>query len=76
MCFEISDTGRGIPEDMLPYIFDPFFQVNREYYEDQGSGTGLAIVKRIVELHGGNVHVETVVGEGSSFYVVIPASEK
>jgi signal transduction histidine kinase len=76
MCFEISDTGRGIPEGMLPHIFDPFFQVNREYYEDQGSGTGLAIVKRIVELHGGHVQVETVVGEGSSFYVVLPINEK
>lgn len=76
MCFEVSDTGRGIPQDMLPHIFEPFFQVNREYYEDQGSGAGLAIVKHIVELHGGKVHVDTVENEGSSFYMVLPSGEK
>ncbi len=76
MCFEVSDTGRGIPEDMLSHIFEPFFQINREFYEDQGSGAGLAIVKRIVELHGGKVHVETVEGEGSTFSILIPCVDK
>lgn len=73
VCFQVSDTGRGIPSSELQNIFEPFYQINREHYEDQGSGAGLAIVQRIVALHGGNVEVKSILGEGSSFYLYLPA---
>jgi signal transduction histidine kinase len=72
----VCDTGVGIAEDDLPKLFRPFVQVdsalNRQY---EGTGLGLALVKRIVELHGGSVGVESVVGEGSKFSFTLPSSE-
>lgn len=70
---EVSDQGRGIPEHEVPHIFEPFYQIDREHFEDQGSGTGLAIVQRIMKLHGGEVALESVVGRGSCFSLVFPA---
>jgi signal transduction histidine kinase len=69
----VADQGRGIPQKELDAIFDPFYQVNRPYYEDQGIGAGLTIVRRIAELHGGEVYVESVFGEGSVFTFSLPA---
>jgi PAS domain S-box-containing protein len=72
----VCDTGVGIAEADLPKLFKPFVQVdsalNRQY---EGTGLGLALVKRIVELHGGSVGVESVVGKGSHFYFTLPCSE-
>jgi len=72
----VCDTGVGIAADDLPKLFRPFVQVdsalNRQY---EGTGLGLALVKRIVELHGGSVGVESVVGEGSRFSFTLPCSE-
>lgn len=76
VCFAISDQGRGIPEEHMEKIFEPFYQIDREAFEDQGSGAGLAIVKRITELHGGKVQVESIVGEGSTFYLLFPAGSE
>jgi PAS domain S-box-containing protein len=71
----VCDTGVGIAADDLPKLFKPFVQVdsalNRQY---EGTGLGLALVKRIVELHGGSVGVESVVGEGSRFSFTLPCS--
>ena len=57
--FRVSDTGVGIGEDQLPYIFDRFWQAddaaNRKF---QGTGIGLALVKELVEMHGGEVRIE------------------
>ncbi|MAS32413.1 MAG: hypothetical protein CL610_00305 [Anaerolineaceae bacterium] len=74
-CVEIrvQDGGRGIPPHELKSIWDTFYQVNRPFYEDQGAGSGLAIVRRIVELHGGEVLIDTAVNEGSIFTLRIPA---
>lgn len=69
---EVIDQGRGIPEHEIPHIFEPFYQVDREHYEDQGSGAGLAIVQRMMRLHGGDVEVESVVGHGSCFSLIFP----
>jgi signal transduction histidine kinase len=70
---EVADTGIGIPADLLDRIFDRFYQVNgattRRY---GGAGLGLALVKEIVEAHGGQVRVSSVLGKGSSFQVVLP----
>jgi signal transduction histidine kinase len=68
----VKDHGRGIPANELTSIFDVFYQIDRESFEDQGGGSGLAIVKRITELHGGQVAVESTVGEGSIFTIQLP----
>jgi signal transduction histidine kinase len=69
----VSDTGIGIPEEELPYIFDRFFRGEKpRTMQVSGTGLGLAILKEIVELHGGKVAVESEVGEGSSFTVWLP----
>jgi signal transduction histidine kinase len=69
----VSDTGIGIPEDELPYIFDRFFRGEEpRAMQISGTGLGLAILKEIVELHGGRVTVESEVDRGSSFTVWLP----
>jgi two-component system phosphate regulon sensor histidine kinase PhoR len=65
----ITDTGRGIPEDKLPYIFDAFFRISRD---SKGSGLGLFIVKTLIEAHGGRIGVESVPGKGSTFSIMLP----
>jgi len=70
---EIDDTGIGISPEQLPRVFERFYQVDgtstRRY---GGVGLGLALVKEVVEAHGGNVNVESQVGKGSSFRVTLP----
>jgi signal transduction histidine kinase len=63
----VTDEGVGIPMDALDHIFDPFFTT-----KPGGSGLGLATVHRIVEQHGGDVRVESRVGEGTTFRVRLP----
>ncbi|GAB4441528.1 MAG: response regulator [Anaerolineae bacterium] len=72
----VSDKGRGIPEKEIGRIFDAFYQVDRERYEDQGAGSGLAIVRGIAQLHGGRLWVESEFGKGSTFYFAIPVAEE
>lgn len=71
--FQVTDTGIGIAPENLNQIFQPFIQVDsslaRRY---TGTGLGLSIVHRIVELHGGSIRVESEVGRGSCFTVVLP----
>ena len=62
----VSDTGPGIEEEQLLTIFDKFHQVGRGA-DRQGAGLGLAISQRLVELHGGSLHVDSEVGVGSTF---------
>ncbi len=68
----IHDQGIGFPPQVSSRIFEPFYQHNRDFMEQQGSGSGLAIAKGIVELHGGLMEVESEEGVGSSFYVLLP----
>ncbi len=70
--FVVQDWGRGIKPGALESIWDPFYQVNRSEHEDQGAGSGLAIVSGITKLHGGDVDVQTAVGEGSTFTIRVP----
>jgi PAS domain S-box-containing protein len=73
--FEIKDTGPGIPLDEQPHIFEKFYRGSNVLMEPKGSGLGLAIVKSIVESHQGRVWVESVLGKGSTFTVVLSAYE-
>lgn len=70
---EVEDTGVGIPEEALPRIFERFYVVDKSRSKKlEGSGLGLSIVKHIVNLHGGRIEVESTVGQGSRFRVVLP----
>jgi two-component system sensor histidine kinase/response regulator len=75
VCLSIADQGRGIPEDELKNIFESFYQINREKYEDQGAGAGLAIVDGILRLHGGNISIDSKTGEGSTFTLHLPVAK-
>ncbi|HET7057493.1 MAG TPA: ATP-binding protein [Nitrospiraceae bacterium] len=66
----VSDTGPGIDPTHVSRVFDPFFTTR-----DEGTGLGLAIVHAIVEAHHGRVEIETQVGRGSTFTIVLPAEE-
>jgi len=69
----VKDTGYGIPADDLPFIFDRFYRVRNEAVKDiEGNGLGLAIVKSIIEKHGGQISVESKIGEGSCFIFTLP----
>jgi len=68
----VRDTGSGIPADELPRIWDRLFRGDRSRTE-RGLGLGLSLVKAIVEAHGGTVSVESQVGKGSEFTVILPA---
>jgi two-component system sensor histidine kinase AtoS len=67
VCVEVEDTGRGIAEEFLERIFDPFFSLNRE-----GTGLGLAISRKIIENHGGRIEVKSKPGKGTKFGIVLP----
>ena len=68
----VSDTGIGIPPDALGYIFEEFRQVEGSHQGQKGTGLGLPIAKKLVELLGGTIGVESEVGKGSTFTVRIP----
>ncbi len=70
----ISDTGIGMPEDELPYIFDRFYQIKKIRSDKQGFGLGLSIVRSIVESHKGKIIVESQLGKGSIFTILLPIS--
>ncbi len=71
----VSDTGEGIAPQDLPYIFDTFYRGEKSRSrETGGSGLGLAIVKRIVEAHQGQVWVESQLGQGTQFNLLLPTN--
>lgn len=71
----ITDSGPGIPPDEQARVFEKFFRASNRPNEVEGSGLGLAIVKSIVESHQGRVWVESKVGTGSTFIVLLPTHE-
>jgi PAS domain S-box-containing protein len=71
--FSVSDTGIGIPEHKFKDLFQPFSQVDGSYTRaHQGAGLGLVIVRRLVALMGGNIDVESKIGQGTTVHVVLP----
>jgi signal transduction histidine kinase len=74
---KVTDTGQGIPEKELPYIFDTFRQVEGATTRVHGGfGLGLSIVKQLVSLMGGDISVESEVGKGSTFSITLPIETK
>ncbi len=69
----VADTGRGIPQEDLPYIFERFYRGERSRSRrGGGAGLGLAIVKQLVELHGGRIWAESEPGQGTRFMFTLP----
>ena len=66
---EIADTGEGIPPERLERIFDPFFTTKKS---GEGTGLGLYIVGKMVELMHGRIEVTSKVGDGTTFTIVLP----
>jgi signal transduction histidine kinase len=74
-CLEVSvkDTGVGIAEKDRAAVFEEFRQVGRHYSAKQeGTGLGLALTRRFVELHGGTIRLESELGKGSTFTFTLP----
>ena len=69
----VRDTGLGISREHIPHVFERFYKVDRSR-RDGGSGLGLAIVKHIVQAHGGEVDVQSSIGEGSVFSFTLPVN--
>lgn len=70
----VEDTGIGIPREKLECIFERFRQVDKSFTRNrEGSGIGLSLVKSLVEMHGGNISVESEYGKGTKFIIKLPA---
>jgi signal transduction histidine kinase len=77
IALKVSDTGSGIPGEDLPHVFERFYRADESRTDsDGGSGLGLAIAKAIVEAHGGNIEVESKLGEGTVFTIHLKSSSK
>jgi signal transduction histidine kinase len=70
--FWVTDTGSGIAAENLPHLFDRFWQAKKG--ERRGAGLGLPIVKGLIEAHGGRIWVESLPGQGSTFFFTIPTA--
>jgi two-component system phosphate regulon sensor histidine kinase PhoR len=69
----VTDTGAGIPHEHVKRIFERFYRVDRARSREMGgTGLGLAIVKHLARAHGGEVSVESVLGQGSRFTIELP----
>ncbi len=76
--FEVRDEGEGIAPEHLARVFDRFYRADRSRRHDEGSGSGigLTLVKQLVERQGGRVGVQSVVGQGATFWFTLPRSQK
>ncbi len=70
----VSDNGIGIPEDALPHIFDRFYRAGNSGQNIKGTGLGLSIVKTIIDHHDAEISVESTLGEGTTFHIVMRAT--
>lgn len=72
---QIKDTGRGIPPEALPHLFEKFYRVPDAEGWAQGTGLGLSIVKQLIEAHGGQIQAESEVGVGTTMTVTLPVTK-
>ncbi len=72
LSISVTDTGPGIPADRQKELFQPFNRLDAEYSNIEGTGIGLTITRRIVEIMGGQVYVKSQVGVGSTFWIELP----
>ena len=72
ICLSVKDQGIGISEEDQQKIWQRFYQVDSSRSGDEGSGLGLAMVKKIAELHGGRMSLQSTLGEGSKFTLHLP----
>ena len=71
----VADTGAGIAPDALPHVFDRFYRSDPARSQQDGeSGLGLAIAKSITEAHGGKIEVQSELGRGTTFTVLLPVA--
>jgi len=71
----IGDTGIGIADEHLPFIFDRFYRVDKVRTDGEGgTGLGLSIATTIARMHGGSIEVESRVGEGTTFRILLPVA--
>jgi signal transduction histidine kinase len=71
----VQDYGVGVSADTIPGLFTRFRQINRDSMEQQGTGLGLAIAQELIALHGGEIVVDSVLGEGSTFTIRLPIAQ-
>jgi signal transduction histidine kinase/ActR/RegA family two-component response regulator len=72
LCISVKDSGAGLPPEKLMQLFQPFNRLGQEHGTEEGTGIGLMISKRLIELMGGNIGVESTVGVGSVFWIELP----
>jgi len=72
----VADQGVGIAAEHLSHIFERFRQIDREKMEQQGIGVGLSIAQELIRIHGGEITVESTLGEGSTFTIRLPVAEE
>ncbi len=73
LCIKFSDTGSGIGQEDLKYVFEPFYR-GKNAINKPGHGIGLSLVEKIVGIHGGSISVESILGQGSVFTILLPLS--
>jgi len=76
VAIEVADGGRGIPPEALPRVFEPYYRVPDAAGAAHGTGIGLAVVKALVEAHGGTVRVDSTPALGTRVTIVLPSSER
>ncbi|MCE3221961.1 MAG: putative Histidine kinase [Nitrospira sp.] len=72
----VADTGCGIPPEEVPHVFEKFYRGTSSHGDVRGAGLGLAIAKHFVELQQGRIWVESVLGQGSRFYLTLPLAQR